>query len=156
MFTTIATLEYLSNGCSNDFCTLSVMGMDDDMVAHMTESWERAKSERKRDSDEKIRTNKTRIESLEKEIIALAYDYSKSRKWYRFRTIAEKQMLLDIEKKRIEVANLELDIQRVSKRTDYSAKVLKNKAHELLLKNGFVLISKSSTNHTVEVWHKFS
>ena len=90
------------------------------------------------------------------EIADLTADYSASKKWYRPKTLAERQMVIDMKDKNIEIETLEAEIVKISKRTDFSTKTLKNKAHELLLKNGFVLISKSETNNVVEVWHKFS
>ena len=52
MFTTIATLEYLLD-TENEFCSLAFIGMDDNMVFGMTDSWNRVKNERKRDSETK-------------------------------------------------------------------------------------------------------
>lgn len=155
MFTTIATLEYLLD-TENEFCSLAFIGMDDNMVFGMTDSWNRVKNERKRDSEAKIETYKNRIAELRIEIADLTADYSASKKWYRPKTLAERQMVIDMKDKNIEIETLEAEIVKISKRTDFSTKTLKNKAHELLLKNGFVLISKSETNNVVEVWHKFS
>ena len=155
MFTTIATLEYLLD-TENEFCSLAFIGMDDNMVFGMTDSWNRVKNERKRDSETKIETYKNRIAELRIEIADLTADYSASKKWYRPKTLAERQMVIDMKDKNIEIETLEAEIVKISKRTDFSTKTLKNKAHELLLKNGFVLISKSETNNVVEVWHKFS
>lgn len=155
MFTTIATLEYLLD-TENEFCSLAFIGMDDDMVFGMTDSWNRVKNERKRDGEAKIETYKNRIAELRIEIADLTAAYSASKKWYRPKTLAERQMVIDMKDKNIEIETLEAEIVKISKRTEFSTKTLKNKAHELLLKNGFVLISKSETNNVVEVWHKFS
>ena len=155
MFTTIATLEYLLD-TENEFCSLAFIGMDDDMVFGMTDSWNRVKNERKRDGEAKIETYKNRIAELRIEIADLTAAYSASKKWYRPNTLAERQMVIDMKDKNIEIETLEAEIVKISKRTEFSTKTLKNKAHELLLKNGFVLISKSETNNVVEVWHKFS
>jgi hypothetical protein len=70
--------------------------------------------------------------------------------------LEERQIVFEMQEKKVEIDTLEGQINKISQRTDFSVKTLKNKAHELLLKNGFVLISKSETNSTVEVWHKFS
>lgn len=155
MFTTIATLEYLLD-TENEFCSLAFIGMDDDMVFGMTDSWNRVKNERKRDGEAKIETYKNRIAELRIEIADLTAAYSASKKWYRPKTLAERQIVIDMKDKNIEIETLEAEIVKISKRTEFSTKTLKNKAHELLLKNGFVLISKSETNNVVEVWHKFS
>ncbi len=156
MFTTIGTLEYLIDTQKDDFCSMSFIGMDDDMVFGMNESWERVKNERKRDNAAKIETYKNRISVLRDNIADLTAAYSASKKWYRPKTLAERQIVLEMQEKNLEISALESEIDKLSKRVDFSAKTLKNKAHELLLKNGFVLISKSDTNNTVEVWHKFS
>ena len=156
MFTTIGTLEYLIDTQKDDFCSMSFIGMDDDMVFGMNEAWERVKNERKRDNEAKIETYKNRILELRDEISDLTTKYYSSKKWYRPKTLEERQIILEMQEKKVEIDTLEGQISKISQRTDFSVKTLKNKAHELLLKNGFVLISKSETNSTVEVWHKFS
>lgn len=156
MFTTIATLEYLIDTHVNDFCKLSFVGIDDDIVLGMSDSWERVKNERKRDNDLKIEQSIDRILELKEHIADISSEYSRSKKWYRPNNFAERQMLEQIDRKTSEIQGLETVIEKLAKRNEFSAKSLKNKAHELLLKNGFILISRSEGQNTTEIWHKFS
>ena len=153
MFTIIATLEYKID--NNGFCKLDFIGLDEDFVNEMSSSWVRIQEERSRDSIKKIAEYEKEIEKLTTEVQKLCIEYKKSKKWYKKLTKKEYQILCQIEKCEDKIKSLVNSIEYFQNKKEYIIPTLKNKAHELLLKNNFVTISKTiSDNANVEIWHK--
>jgi hypothetical protein len=162
MFTTIATLKYRNHvpygWVATEFCHLDFMGIKDDLVKSMNDQWHNAEFEKHNMAKEKIVTLNANKELLSAQVSELESKYKQSKKWYRLANKYEKSLLNEIEQKRCSICDIETAIEQLESDKFFSASELHKKASELLVKNNFILISKSSAGnecitHT-EIWHR--
>ena len=164
MFTIIATIKYRDHvpygWIANEFCELEIMGVKDSIVQSVNKEWDKVRFEKYDKVKEQIATLESQRTVLEQEIIKLDNQYKASKKWYRFANSNEKLWKSQAAAARNEIENINASIQELDDDKFFSASELKRKAHDLLVKYGFVLINTSSAGdecvtHT-EVWHKTS
>ena len=162
MLTTIATLKYRdhipSGWVATEFCHLDFMGVKDDIVESMNDKWHSAEFEKYRAAEEKIVALNANKEVLDAQIVELESKYKQSKKWYRLANKYERELLDDIAQKKCSVCDINTAIEQLNSDKFFSAGELHRKASELLIKNNFILISKSSAGdecvtHT-EIWHR--
>ncbi len=164
MYTTIATIkyrDYVPHGwVATEFCDLEVMGVRDSIVKSVDNEWHAVKFEKYDKIKEQIATLEAQKVLLNAEAAELDAKYKSSKKWYRFANATEKSWKNSAAMKRSEIYKIDSQIQALDNDKFFTASELKRKAHDLLVRHGFVLINTSSAGdecvtHT-EVWHKTS
>ena len=164
MFTIIATIKYRDHvpygWLANEFCELEIMGVKDSIVQAVNKEWDKVRFEKYDKVKEQIATLEAQKVLLNAEAADLDAKYKSSKKWYRFANATEKAWKNSAEMKRSTIYQIDSQIQTLDDDKFFTASELKRKAHDLLVKYGFVLINTSSAGdecvtHT-EVWHKTS
>ena len=164
MYTTIATLKYRDHvphgWIAAEFCSLEVMGVRDSIVNSVDSEWNTVRFEKYDKIKEQITVLEAQKVLLNAEAADLDAKYKSSKKWYRFANTTEKAWKNSAEMKRYEINQIDSQIQALDNDKFFTASELKRKAHDLLVRHGFVLINTSSSGdecvtHT-EVWHKTS
>lgn len=162
MYTTIATLkyrDYVPHGwIAAEFCNLEVMGVRDSIVKSVDNEWNDVKFEKYDKIKEEIAALEAQKVLLNAEADDLDAKYKSSKKWYRFANATEKAWKNSAAMKRSEIDQIDSKIQALDDDKFFTASELKRRAHDLLVRHGFVLINTSSSGnecvtHT-EVWHK--
>lgn len=162
MFTIIATIKYRNHvpygWIANEFCELEIMGVKDSIVQAVNKEWDKVRFEKYDKVKEQIAALEAQKVLLNAEADDLDAKYKSSKKWYRFANATEKAWKNSAAMKRSEIDQIDSKIQALDDDKFFTASELKRKAHDLLVRHGFVLINTSSAGdecvtHT-EIWHK--
>jgi hypothetical protein len=162
--TTIATLEYrdsVPDGVNlNNKFNLQFLGIDDSLVSCFEKEWHDISNDRLKSANENIIKLEEGKKLIQDELCTLENQYKTSKKWFRRDNEETKNLSAKIEKHKDEIHVINLAIEKINAAKYYTPAELKAKASQFLIKNGFVIISKSSAGgeypiHT-EIWHRGS
>ena len=159
---TIATLEYRDHvpygWIATEFCRLNIMGINDAVVEMMEQKWHNIEFEKYDNVEPKIKELVSKQNALQQEIDELDSKYNASHRWWKIPSAMEKTWKRESKEKAQMISDLETTIDSLKNERWYDAGELHTKATKLLIDNGFILSSKTSSGsecitHT-EIWQR--